>query len=133
MTMMIRPKVNPMPTWLTPRPVALLMMMAPVPAKTSPNVPTNSAASRCNAMTSLLNAQRLTSAKIPVEHLRGEHGAVLGCREVFGDDQEAVRFCQRTQHARALTAGDVRDVPLGRRSNGDPDVVPATTAVLDPA
>src|SRR5215211_434923 len=125
MTMMIRPKVNPMPTWLTPPPVTLLMMMAPVPAKTSPNVPTNSAASRCNAMPSLLNAQGPTSAEVPVKHLRGEHGAVLGYGEVFGEDQEAVRFRQRTQHARALTAGDAHHVPLRGGLDRHPHVMAA--------
>src|SRR5918993_192601 len=133
MTMMISPNVSPMPTWLTPPFVMLLMMTAPVPAKTSPNVPTNSAARRCNAVMFLLNVQRSTSAEIPIEHLRGEHGAIFCYEEVFGDDQEAVRFCQRTQHARALTAGHAGHVPLRGCLDRHPHVMAATAPVLDPA
>src|SRR5918995_5367431 len=131
--MMISPKVSPMPTWLTPPSVTLLMMMAPVPAKTRPKVPTNSAASRCTALSFLLRAQRLSSAEIPINHLCGEQDAVLGRGEGFGNDQESIRFGQRTQHARALSAGDTRHVPLRGGLDSHPHVVAAAAPVLDPA
>src|SRR5687767_4875667 len=107
------------------------MMMAPVPAKTSPNVPTNSAANRCNAVMCLLTHKRLTSAEIPIEHLRGEHGAVLSRGEVFGDDQQSICLRQRTQHARPLSAGDASHVPLRDYFDRHAHVVPAATTVLD--
>src|SRR5215203_2172871 len=131
--MMIKPKVSPMPTWLTPPSVIVLMMTAPVPAKTSPKVPTNSAANRCNAVLSLRRADRLASPKIPIEHLRVKHGAVFGRRKGFGDHQEPIRFGQRTQYAGTLPAGDACHVPVRRGLDCHPHEMAPTAPVLDTA